>query len=474
MLIFNIKSILLYKAIKTLNMIRISLFILVTTIFTNALNAINCHNHDSHHRSKQTTICQSNLVLSKMLNTSSFSSAGDFDHALNEFTLQSKDYTLRTVVLDAGHGGKDNGCSGSKGSSEKKLTLEYTLLLGSMISRAYPDVEVIYTRKKDEFIELHERANIANRSKADLFISIHCNWNPNSSAYGTETYVLGLHRAKDNLEVAKRENASILLESDYDRKYEGFDPNSPEGNILLSISQNAHIDQSISIADKIESEFVSNNERYSRGVRQAGFLVLRQTSMPAILIETGFLSNIKEESYMTSEAGKAKIVRAIFSGFEKYKKSVEFYSKPEAVLVSNKVDKPTENIEELTASVDDNGHPGIIPNTKTSRLDEPKPKSNVSTTTQNKLKDPIVGEIEYCVQLLSSSTILDMTEPKWATYKNIIARSENNVMKYQAVYKTMKDAITGKEFARNNGFPDAFIVVYQDGRKIDPSTAQVQ
>ena len=296
MLIFNIKSILLYKAIKTLNMIRISLFILVTTIFTNALNAINCHNHDSHHRSKQTTICQSNLVLSKMLNTSSFSSAGDFDHALNEFTLQSKDYTLRTVVLDAGHGGKDNGCSGSKGSSEKKLTLEYTLLLGSMISRAYPDVEVIYTRKKDEFIELHERANIANRSKADLFISIHCNWNPNSSAYGTETYVLGLHRAKDNLEVAKRENASILLESDYDRKYEGFDPNSPEGNILLSISQNAHIDQSISIADKIESEFVSNNERYSRGVRQAGFLVLRQTSMPAILIETGFLSNIKEAS----------------------------------------------------------------------------------------------------------------------------------------------------------------------------------
>jgi N-acetylmuramoyl-L-alanine amidase len=186
------------------------------------------------------------------------------------------------------------------------------LNLGAMIESAYPDIQVVYTRKTDVFIELHERANIANHAKADLFISIHCNWNPNTSPYGTETYVLGLHRAKDNLEVAKRENSSIFLENNYEKNYAGFDPNSPEGNILMTMSQNAHLTQSISIAEKIEKEFEHKSNRKSRGVRQAGFLVLRATSMPAVLIETGFLSNTKEEDYMTSAKGKKKSLK-IFS-----------------------------------------------------------------------------------------------------------------------------------------------------------------
>jgi N-acetylmuramoyl-L-alanine amidase len=333
----------------------------------------------------------------------------------------SKDYKIRTIVLDAGHGGKDAGCTGVNGTYEKTLNLEYALMLGKKIKAAYPDINIIYTRDSDEFIELHERASIANKHNADLFISIHCNWNKNSAANGMETYVLGLHRAKDNLEVAKRENASIFLENNYQKNYQGFDPNSPDGNILINMSQNANLDQSISLADKIQSQF--DQKRNNRGVRQAGFLVLRQTSMPAILVETGFLSNPGDQNFMTSDKGKDFIVSSMFNGFNEYKSLAEFDYHP----VSSK------------ASVV-NYKPITIPGIK--------------------------GKVEFCVQLQASSHILDVTTGDWVQFPNIIARNENGLYKYQALCKNYDDAVATKEKAKANGFPNAFVCAYKDGIRL--------
>ncbi|MCB0688117.1 MAG: N-acetylmuramoyl-L-alanine amidase, partial [Saprospiraceae bacterium] len=196
---------------------------------------------------------------------------------------------VKKVVLDAGHGGKDGGCSG-KNSKEKDIALDITLRVGQLIKKHHPDVEVIYTRKMDEFIPLHERAAIANRNEADIFISIHCNTTAKrNSALGTETFVMGLHRAEDNLMVAKRENSVITQENNYEQHYDGYDPNSDEGHIMLSMYQNAFLDQSIALANLIEEEFKNHGQRVSRGVKQAGFLVLRNTVMPSVLIEAGFL-----------------------------------------------------------------------------------------------------------------------------------------------------------------------------------------
>ncbi len=226
---------------------------------------------------------------------------------------------VRKVVLDAGHGGKDVGCSG-RNVNEKEIALDITLRLGQLIRKHHPDVEVIYTRKTDEFVALHERAALANKSRADLFVSIHCNTTEKrNSAIGTETFVLGLHRADDNLKVAKRENSVIVHEQNYQQHYEGYDPNSDEGHITLSMFQNAYLEQSITLANYIENEFQHHGQRVSRGVKQAGFLVLRQTVMPSVLIETGFLNNSKEELILTSEEGKERTAMAIFNAFSKYK-----------------------------------------------------------------------------------------------------------------------------------------------------------
>ncbi len=263
-------------------------------------------------------------------------SHGDVD-AVTEMTGPDG---VRKVVLDAGHGGKDGGCAG-KHSLEKDIALDITLRLGQLIKRYHPDVEVIYTRNKDEFIPLHKRAEIANSNKADLFISIHCNTTAKkNSAIGTETFVMGLHRADDNLIVAKRENAAIAHEENFLEKYDGYDPNSAEAHITLSMYQNAFLDQSIKLANLIEDEFKTHGQRVSRGVKQAGFLVLRNTVMPSVLIEAGFLNHSKEEVILTSEEGKDRAAASIFNAFTKYKydmdkEVVREAVKPEAVAVSH-------------------------------------------------------------------------------------------------------------------------------------------
>lgn len=222
------------------------------------------------------------------------------------------------IILDAGHGGGDTGCRYG-GANEKDVTLNVVLGLQKMLRDSLPTATIILTRNSDVFVELFERAAIANRNKADLFISVHCNASPNATAYGTETYAMGLHKTQGNLETAKRENASILLESDYQNNYDGFDPNAPESHIIFSIFQNAFMAQSLDLAARMESSFKMQN-RYSRGVKQAGFLVLWKTAMPSILIETGYLSNAKERSYLTSTEGQTELVTGIYSALRGYLK----------------------------------------------------------------------------------------------------------------------------------------------------------
>ncbi len=226
-------------------------------------------------------------------------------------------YRIKTVCIDAGHGGHDSGCLGSS-SKEKEVALSIALKLGKLIEQNFSDVKVIYTRKTDVFIPLHERANIANRAKADLFICIHLNSGA-KSAYGSETYVMGLHKTNDNLGVAKRENAAILLEDDYKTKYDGFDPNSPEANIIFSLYQNQYMHQSVEFASKIQQQFEEHAGRFNRGVKQAGFLVLYKTAMPAVLIENGFLSHDAEEKFLDSDKGQTTMATAIYRAFKEYK-----------------------------------------------------------------------------------------------------------------------------------------------------------
>jgi N-acetylmuramoyl-L-alanine amidase len=197
-------------------------------------------------------------------------------------------YKIKTIVLDAGHGGKDPGTHGKK-SIEKEIALAVILKVGNLLKEKYPEMRVIYTRRKDEFIELHERAAIANRNNADVFISIHCNSGP-AHATGSETYTMGLHTSEGNLKVAKRENSVVLKENNYLKKYNGFDPNSPLAHIFFANVQNAYIERSISLAQKIESQFDIQTGRGSRGVKQAGFIVLWKTAMPSVLIELGYLT----------------------------------------------------------------------------------------------------------------------------------------------------------------------------------------
>ena len=232
--------------------------------------------------------------------------------------------SIKTVVIDAGHGGHDPGAIGKSNTCEKDINLKLALKVGKLIEENFKDIKVVYTRDKDVFVELRRRTQIANENHADLFISIHCNSAPNNTSNGTETFVMSTNNTTANLAVAQKENAAILLETNYKDNYEGFDPNSVDAYIIFSLYQNAYLNQSIKFASCVQKHFRENLKLPDRGVKQAGFLVLWRTTMPSVLIEAGFLSNLKEESYLASEIGQNEIAQSIFKAFcgKKKKKKI--------------------------------------------------------------------------------------------------------------------------------------------------------
>jgi N-acetylmuramoyl-L-alanine amidase len=341
-------------------------------------------------------------------------------------------YKIRKVVLDPGHGGKDPGCNGHH-SREKEVALSIALDLGKKIKAAYPDIQVIYTRETDVFIPLNERAAIANRNKADLFISIHCNYiSVRNRATGSETYVLGLHRAEDNLDVAKRENSAILLEEDYEKTYEGFDPYSPEGHIILSMFQNAHLEQSILFATYVETAFKQLSRLPSRGVKQAGFLVLRETTMPSVLIETGFLSTDTDENYLMKKENQQEMASTILKAFTNYKKEVEDPQEPVASATEEKSTKTS------VKSPDD---------------------AQAPTTTKGSL------DIAYRIQVAASSK--STIDARYHNIEDLEVIKEGEMYKFLVGYFSSADAARPRLAAlKADGFDGAFIVAYKDGQRI--------
>lgn len=396
---------------------------------------------------------------------------------IKQSQLAEADYRIKTIVIDAGHGGHDPGCLGAS-FQEKNLALAIALNTRDLISSQFPEIKVIMTRDSDFFVPLYERANIANRANADLFISIHCNFMPGSSATkGTETYVMGLHTAQQNLEVAKRENSAILLEDDYEQNYD-FDPNSPEGHIMLSLFQNAHLDQSIFLAERVESQF-GNQKRKSRGVRQAGFYVLKGTTMPSILIEAGFLSNREEENFLATADGQSTIATAIFKAFCEYKDGME--------LGTVSTDAPPLAAAEEQQTVVNVPPPGktspsmVANKPKTQTTDKqinsaPAPSSNEPKVVaiRNTGSTSVMPVVQFCIQLAAASQPVDGSQSRWNDLPYPIeAVQEDNLYKYQVRgYTDLEVALRAKNDLKNLGFRDAFLVAYKNEKRISIEEAK--
>jgi N-acetylmuramoyl-L-alanine amidase len=368
--------------------------------------------------------------------------AGD-DNAVNPelvFVRRSPGTQVKTVVIDPGHGGKDPGCHGEF-AHEADICLAISLKLGALIEKHYSDVKVVYTRKTDVFVELSKRAKIANDNNADLFICIHVNAGGDGKAYGTETWVMGLHKTETNLAVAKRENSVIEYEDDYEKKYEGFDVNSPEGSILFSLYQSAYMSQSILFASKVQEEVTSHANRHDRGVRQAGFLVLVYTAMPAVLIETGFATNKDEEKFLTSANGETKMAESIFQAFAGYKKDIE--GDKYAGMSKTYIPSSGEFKEE----------PNNTQNT-----------TNETTDTAEKVNPK---EIVYKVQFMSSKTLIDLNSSSFKSIKSVSYLYENGWYKYMSgETNDFSSAKTIKSDLVSLGYKDAFIVSFKGAEKV--------
>lgn len=348
---------------------------------------------------------------------------------------------VQKVVIDAGHGGHDPGAVG-KFSKEKDITLSLALKTGQFIHDNLPGVQVIYTRNTDEFVELYRRARIANEKKADLFISIHCNASKSTSPYGSETYVMGLHKSEANLSVAQIENASILLEEDYHVQYDGFNPSSPEGYIFFSMLQNAYMDQSLGLASRMQYHFKAKANLFDRGVKQAGFLVLYKTTMPSVLIEVGFISNAKEEKFLASDEGQNQIASAIFRAVRDYKGSIEKTKIP---------------IEEKTSSPD-------LASINSIRTGSPAPDN---------LEKPSDNQIVFKVQFLISNIKKDTSRAEFKGLHNISYYYHNGHYKYTyGNVSTIESANTLMKELNAKGFKDCFVVAFLNNERIDIDKAK--
>lgn len=360
------------------------------------------------------------------------------------FIAQEKDDKhVNVVVIDPGHGGKDFGASVGN-AKEKDIVLDVALRLGESIKASYPEVKVIYTRSKDVFIPLYDRANIANKNKADVFISIHVNGTQNSTAQGTETFVLGEHRSKDNLEVEKKENSVILLEDDYTTTYEGYDPNSPESNIMFLAIQSEYLEQSIMLASEVQEQFRSA-KRGDRSVKQAGFLVLRQTTMPSVLIELGFISHPNERNYLISEHGKTTLSASIFNAFKSYKRKIE--EKSSFAILTEKGD------------LNNSGKQSVTPKTQTS-----EEVTNIQITNADK--------IYYSVQIGASKNKIDPSPSNFKGEKNVFRNESKNITRYfSGKFDNYDEALKEKNRIEKK-FPESFVVAFKNNELISVKMAQ--
>ena len=347
----------------------------------------------------------------------------------------NKDETF-ILVIDPGHGGKDPGAIGKKGK-EKNINLAVALQAGKYIEQKHPDVKIVYTRKKDVFIGLDERADIANRSKANLFISIHTNASKTTSVCGPEVFTFGVSRTKENLEVAKRENSVIMLEDNYEEKYEGFDPNSSESYIIFEFMQNKFVEQSIDFASTMQRELQKCVRWGGRGVKQAEYLILRKSSMPRVLIELDFISNSKAEDVLLSDAGQKKYAKAISDAFTKYK--AEYDRKNQTKPVQKEVAKKEEQAQEI----------------KTSTIEKPK-----NTNSQ-----PTQDGIVYKVQILASPKKLPAKSPELKGY-DADYYQEKSLYKYTYGETSDWNEISRIRKSLLKDFKDAFIITFKDGVKV--------
>ena len=388
-------------------------------------------------------------------------------------TAANKKFTL---VIDAGHGGTDAGAVGPL-TKEKHINLNVALAFGRLVERNCPDVRVIYTRKTDVFIPLHTRADIANRNKADLFISIHTNALPKGRiSRGLETYTLGMHRAADNLEVAKRENEVILYETDYKQRYQGFDPRSSESYILFEFMQDRNMAQSVELAKCVQRRTCASAGRQDKGVKQAGFLVLRETSMPSCLIELGFISTPDEERFLHSASGVEQLGRGIYQAFvdyrNKYDKNIRVPYKAETV--EEKVDIPTvvpqkEQPAPKVAPKKEEPAPVVVrQDTVKTVVEIPQPAAPVVQQDTVKVSAPApVSPPIFKLQILTSSTRLKATDIRLKGESTATYYEEGGLYKYTVGASEDYNEISRLRKTLQEKFPQAFIIAFKDGKKMD-------
>lgn len=366
-----------------------------------------------------------------------------------------------TVVIDAGHGGNDPGAIGRRGR-EKNINLNVALKLGRLIENNCNDTRVVYTRKKDTFVPLHTRAEIANNAKADLFISIHTNSvaSRSSKVSGTETYTLGLHRTQDNLEVAKKENSVILIEDDYKQRYAGFNPNSAESYIIFEFLQDKYMSQSVSFATMIQQQFHQSARRVDKGVHQAGFLVLRETSMPSVLIELGYITNPTEETYLLSDNGSSALAKSIYQAFLNYKQrsrksatSAMPASEPEEDMMAEQPVPQPENIESPQSQ-------------ETIPAQEPVRSASKESSKQETSK-PV-----FKIQILTSDRVLPSKSRLLKGLSPVSYYKENGIYKYTYGESTDYNRILRlKRNKVDSKFKDAFIIAFKNGEKMNINQA---
>lgn len=344
---------------------------------------------------------------------------------------------IRTIVLDAGHGGKDPGNLGTGRfkTTEKHVALNVAKLVGKYINEAYPDVKVIYTRDDDTFVELMERCEIANKAKADVFISIHCNANESKDPHGCETYAMGLHKTQANMRVAQKENEAILLEVGHELKYDGYDPKDPESIIALSLRQNTHLDQSLLLSDLIQKQFKLRVGRPDRGVKQAGFIVISYTTMPSVLVELGFLTNQVEEDYLQGEKGQDLMASAIFRAFKEYKAHVE-----------GSASSPP-------------GNDALVVKPDTAKKEPVVQKEPTAVAASN--------SIVFKVQIATSSKRIELKAKNFNGLEGVKEDQGEGLYKYTVgAEPTLAEARKLLQACRQKGYEGCFIVAFQSGKRI--------